>query len=317
MRIEPEQQELLAQLLEELGIRDEGHGGQDTVARLTNFPAYSSPPSLKEPSFLLSGDELAQADPRDLLQLAFVRILGRLTATAEAAAKEREALQACITAGQQELMLAAATRQPSWKGAFTRWVNGLTELDYHLLTAHAAVQYDDEKVGELIPLRLMGFWNLMSEVLSHQAVSKLRTQGSFYHLLDENPNAATWLVFWLRGLKTTNKLKGIDGGMDQIVEEMQSKLAKKGIEVECNASLIRLVPEGQFVRLKFKNSADVLARHVILCLPRAPLDKVAAASYPYFSSKILKAIDSVFAFPMIKLFFIVKKRWWQEDRAAN
>ena len=38
-------------------------------------------------------------------------------------------------------------------------------------------------------LRDMGFWNLLSEVLSHLAVLRIRDWGSYYHLVSENPNA--------------------------------------------------------------------------------------------------------------------------------
>mgnify|MGYP003353522741 CR=1 FL=1 len=57
-------------------------------------------------------------------------------------------------------------------------------------------------------LRDIGFWNLLSDVLSHLAVLRIRDWGSYYHLLSENPNAAEHLIMWLRGIKSTNALRG-------------------------------------------------------------------------------------------------------------
>jgi monoamine oxidase len=314
MRIEPDQQRLLQELLKELKIVGKQDTTSDAAARLTDFPAYASPPSLNEPTFLLSGDESTQATPLDLLQLAFVRIMGRLAVVSDAPPPQAKALDNCIANGQHELMLAAATRQTTWKGAFGRWVNRLDEMDYHLITAYAAFEYED---GDRVPLWTMGFWNLMTEVLSHQAVSKLRTQGSFYHLLDENPNAAEWLIFWLRGLKSTNKLHGIDRGMSHLIHLMKGQLEKQPNILRKKALLRSLKPEGDHIRLSFFGHSDVLAEHVILSVPKSPLEKIVAASTPYFPEPVQKHIDGVFPFPMIKLFFIVRKRWWGDDRAAN
>lgn len=317
MRIEPDQQHLLKELLRDLKIVDKDDSSTDAAARLTDFPAYASPPSLNEPTFLLSGDESTQATPLDLLQLAFVRIMGRLAVTdpdPDNPTPQQKAFERCIAKGQHELMLAAATKQTTWKGAFGRWVDKLEEKHYYLITANAAFEYDD---GDRVPLWTMGFWNLMTEVLSHQAVSKLRTQGSFYHLLDENPNAAEWLIFWLRGLKSTNKLHGIDRGMAHMITLMSRQLEAHPNLLRKTAQLRSLKPEGHHIRLCFSGHCDVLAEHVILTVPKSPLEKIVAASAQYFPGSIQKHIDGVFPFPMIKLFFIVRKRWWEEDRAAN
>jgi phytoene dehydrogenase-like protein len=52
-----------------------------------------------------------------------------------------------------------------------------------------------------IELYRRGLWNALSEVLSHQAVMKIRDTGTFYHLIPDNPNAVEWGVFWLRLFK--------------------------------------------------------------------------------------------------------------------
>src|SRR5712671_7487708 len=79
MRIEPEHQELLQGLLNELKIKSIEDPDTDAAARLINFPAYASPLSEFAPAYPLSGEEAEQKTPLDLMKLGFVRILGRLT----------------------------------------------------------------------------------------------------------------------------------------------------------------------------------------------------------------------------------------------
>jgi hypothetical protein len=88
----------------------------------------------------------------------------------------------------------------------------------------------------------MGFWNLLSEVLSHHALTKLRDLGTFYHLIPENPNAVEWLIFWLRGFRTSNQLVGIKGGMQRITEGLADAVDKK--QKDRIAKNLRLVELG-------------------------------------------------------------------------
>ena len=73
----------------------------------------------------------------------------------------------------------------------------------------------------------MGFWNVLGSVLSHMATVKLRDWGSFYHLVGDNPNAAEWIIFWLRAMRSTDSLVGIRGGMDWIVYKACAHLGFK------------------------------------------------------------------------------------------
>ena len=103
-----------------------------------------------------------------------------------------------------------------WKRNLMQWIRLLDEPHYQYIFKQAQFR------GTL--LRDMGFWNLLGSVLSHMATVKLRDWASFYHLLPENPSAAAWIIFWLRGLKSTNALKGIRGGMDLIVHKLCDRL---------------------------------------------------------------------------------------------
>ena len=95
-----------------------------------------------------------------------------------------------------------------WKRYMRDWINLLRE-EQHRSSGRARV------LGT--PLCQMGFWNVLGSVLSHMATVKLRDWGSFYHLVGDNPNAAEWIIFWLRAMRSTDSLVGIRGGMDWIV----------------------------------------------------------------------------------------------------
>ena len=54
---------------------------------------------------------------------------------------------------------------------------------------------------------------------------------------------------------------------------------------------------------------------VILALPKGPLEKIVHTNRDAFNAEkeISSLLDSAFAFPMVKLFVVVKNRWWEED----
>jgi len=331
MRIEPEHQRLLQGLLDELEIKGVDESGPKAVARLINFPAYASPLSEFQPEYPLTGEEAAQETPLDLMKLGFVRILGRLRIAEtkpdspkeneDTRAKERMHLENRLTKIKNDLMIAIATRQADWKGVLQRWIDSLYEEDLENMRDYGAFEVS-EKIAA--PLHRMGFWNLLSHVLSHNAVMKLRDMGTFYHLLPENPNAAEWLIFWLRALLTTEKLQGLDNGMERIIDIMGERIEKKRPDsIVPNRTLQSLHGNADgkivltFVEAGKSSSHTTDADHVILAIPKAPLEKLALQNREVFPPEIVDQIDAVFGFPLVKVFAVVKKRWWEEDQRAN
>ena len=320
MRIEPEHQELLQGLLNELKIKSIEDPDTDAAARLINFPAYASPLSEFAPAYPLSGEEAEQKTPLDLMKLGFVRILGRLTFLEPAspeAAPQRAYFKDRVEKALDALKLAAATRQPDWKSVLQRSIDTLHEEDFENLRDYAAFDYSPS--CKPTPLYQMGFWNLLSEVLSHNAVIKLRDIGTFYHLLGENPNAAEWLIFWLRGLLTTERLQGIDEGMEEIINLMRKKIEhRRSNSIKTAHKLTLIAPNNDKVMLGFNDGdASVEVDHVILAIPKAPLEKLVLMNVRHFPDQVRTHIDAVFGFPLVKVFAVVKHRWWEEDQRAN
>ena len=70
-------------------------------------------------------------------------------------------------------------RRRYWKGELRDWILTLENDDYDHIRRHIKING--------VHLRNMGFWNLLSEVLSHLAVLRIRDWGSYYHLVPRIP----------------------------------------------------------------------------------------------------------------------------------
>ncbi|HWR24886.1 MAG TPA: FAD-dependent oxidoreductase [Methanosarcina sp.] len=161
----------------------------------------------------------------------------------------------------------------------------------------------------------MGFWNALSLVLSHRAVNKIIHYGTFYHVIHFNPNAAEWIIFWLRGLHPKDELVGVEQGAESLVRELVRRLdsqSEPSISLHLNHRLKALFPQsdGQIL-LEFenhRNTVKALARHVVLALPRSPLMQL----LPLLPGHIGELVDSVIPIPLVKCFFVNENPWWDE-----
>ena len=161
----------------------------------------------------------------------------------------------------------------------------------------------------------MGFWNALSLVLSHRAVNKIIHYGTFYHVIHFNPNAAEWVIFWLRGLHPDDGLVGIKQGTGSLVQELVRRLDSRSelsVALHLNHRLTALFPQPDGrVLLEFKTdntTVKVLAKRVVLALPRYPLMQLR----PLLPEHIGELVDSVIPIPLVKCFFVNESPWWNE-----
>jgi hypothetical protein len=317
MRVELDKQLLLAALLDHLGIKASLSTPPDpSSAHLVPFPAYTSPASSQDPQYGLRPEEAGRT-PLSLLQLALLRVITHLDEEdSDFFKNKRKGLIEKIT-------LAAATQEPV-EPVFTEWMKGLNEADYWTIQTAG-------KIGG-VPLYNVGFWNLLSDYLSHDATMKMRDLGTFYHLLPENPNAAEWVVWWLRNLGVTERLQGIFGGMECIVDKLKTPLRNTYTDcwvkqiVRTDAGKLKLVFDDDEKEKKQKKPkkppqeiADQEYDRVILALPRRALQDVVNRSTGAFAGEeeIGELLNSAFGFPMVKTFVVVRNRWWETDTMAN
>lgn len=162
----------------------------------------------------------------------------------------------------------------------------------------------------------MGFWNALSLVLSHRAVNKIIHYGTFYHLIHFNPNAAEWIIFWLRGLHPKDELVGIAQGTESLVRELVRRLdsvSEPSVSLHLNHRLTTLFSQADGrILLEFKNddnTVKALAKNVVLALPHYPLMQLC----PHLPGYIGELVDSVIPIPLAKCFFVNENPWWDES----
>lgn len=155
------------------------------------------------------------------------------------------------------------------------------------------------------PLHQAGFWNALSRVLSHEAVCKIIHYGTFYHVIHDNPGAAEWIIFWLKGLHPLEELVCISQGCEALVTELVKRLSSDGPDHEPlfkGHRLSSLLPDSRGrVRLHMEPLSgagiEVSARHAILSLPRSPLLRLS----PLFPEHITSLVDSVIPVPLRRI----------------
>ena len=329
MRVELEKQRLLKALLDHLDIKtkDVTDDKKNDEPYLIDFPSYSSPASEHDPQYELRPEEEGKT-PLELLEMALLRIVLHLEVSADNGdGGDCEQQELCDFKKKQgklrtSVMLAAATSQPTLH-IFEEWTQQLTQDDYWVIQTQGKILRPDEK--QATPLYAVGFWNLLSNYLSHNAITKLRDLGTFYHLLPENPNAAEWLVWWLLGFSITENLQGISGGMECIIEKLHEKidqLPEVEINLEHKLKSVCKAEDGKLGLIFSGETCEEFYDHLVLALPRRALEKVVANSHGVhgrgvFPGEIEDLVHSAFGFPMVKVFAVVKNRWWERENMAN
>lgn len=316
MRIEPAHQPFLRQLLEDLKIAPESGIYPKWSDQVPFSPYQSEAPS--EPAFRLDGEEADQTTILDLMLLALRRIFECVEVVDGDAvitdnpwrlgnpddpddARDKDTPYRELNHFWREMRDDRFLHRRYWKRYMRDWINLLREEQYQVIRTRARF------IGT--PLCQMGFWNVLGSVLSHMATVKLRDWGSFYHLVGDNPNAAEWIIFWLRAMRSTDSLVGIRGGMDWIIYracthlgfkrdesdardtsgEDRSPRYKSGVgrtatnQVQAQLWMdmpLRRVNEAEGasgINLTFERHGRphiVHAKQVILALPQAPLQRI-------------------------------------------
>jgi monoamine oxidase len=158
------------------------------------------------------------------------------------------------------------------------------------------------------PFWQQGLWNVLSDVVSPDAIKYIVNDGSFFHMIHENPGVAGWMITWVKMLQMSPHLQGVRGGMERITQEMLARIRRKGVAVHLNHSLQALsAGRGKKLTLVFP-AGQCTADHVILALPPHPLGSVHG-----LPEEIRGLLHSVIPIPLLKCFFVVKDPWWHEN----
>jgi hypothetical protein len=188
------------------------------------------------------------------------------------------------------------------------WWAGVDEAFCHQVRTQVTLQ------GQ--PLAQIGFWDALNAVLPHRAVETIIRYGTFYHEIHLNPNAAEWVIFWLRGLHPNDELVGIKQGSESLITnliEHLSQLQPEPAPLYSEHRLLRFQEQGERIRLEIATNTgeilEVFAKHLVLALPQSPLEKLS----PWFPEPIQQHVQSVVPIPLVKCFFVTKNPWWDEN----
>lgn len=209
------------------------------------------------------------------------------------------------------LIMGKKVNNPSDYGC-QKWIDSLTEDDYRKMRKEATLN------GK--PLWKIGFWNALGEenVLSHQALMKIRDTGTFYHMIPDNLNAIEWTIWWLRAFKTDGQiLSTIKKGTDEITVQMLNVLKSRSNVTLINHAKITSFTDvnNQVLATYMVNGVkkEEIVDHLILALPQHPLKKL----HQSFPEHIQENLDAVNGFSMTKVFFVLDKPWWGHQQAPQ
>jgi hypothetical protein len=138
--------------------------------------------------------------------------------------------------------------------------------------------------------------------------------------------ALALVVWWLLGFAISERMQGIFGGMECIVDELENRLTRTRVLPNCWVKQVQRTSSNR-MRLIFdekKRPADnevaaLQYDRVILALPKSAVQDIERQSGDVFTNEpdIAGLLDSAFGFPMVKTFVVVKDRWWENENRAN
>ena len=152
-----------------------------------------------------------------------------------------------------------------------------------------------------------GLWNVLSDVISPGAIRYIMNDGSFFHMIHENPGAL-WMITWITMLQMSPALQGVRGGMERITDRMLARVQNKGIEIHLHHALQALTPDGGKKAILAFPAGTCTADHVILAVPPYPLRAVRG-----LPEGIRTLLHAVVPIPLVKCFFVVRDPWWHEN----
>ena len=299
MRFEFPMQLRLEQLLKDLGI---------TVG---DFTPPASPPSLA--AYPIYPDEYGEHQvtplgPLELLKLGVYRMFGKKPTKVPGPHGDKVVLVDDDLAWLQRLRDDAPPDDPD---------------GFERLRRDARSVYTGRLLHEI------GFSNALEEgVLSPGAVKTIENEGTFYHLIPQNPNAVEWAIFWLRLFKLPDdKLWTIPAGVQTLTQRLQARLEasyRDKVRLHLRAEVTAVQASSQNPGVIEVEALDhsvtppvtvtLSTEHLILALPKSPLKSLASS----FPPKISGALDDVTGFNLVKIFLAGRApAWWPTGGAPD
>ena len=136
--------------------------------------------------------------------------------------------------------------------------------------------------------------------------------GFGYSSLLEDRNAADAIPWVLIETRPDSENRTLADGLEQLPRELGRRFVDIGGTIFVGSKLVAIEREGDSFHLRFKGQPDVVARRVILALPRRALEVVGGESKLLAAPETRSLIASVTAYPAAKLFLAYANAWWRE-----
>lgn len=167
------------------------------------------------------------------------------------------------------------------------------------------------------PLYQQGMWNVLAEVLSHEAVEFTREKGAFYNFKNQNPNAADWIC-QLLDMRLMQRPSYIPhGGMQALIDVAEQAVRAAGVGIHVGHQLLAFGEraDGE-LDLQLRHAGAPVAlrtRRLILALPRSPLESLA----PSLPAPVQACLDAVLCFPIVWASCVMADPWWAPGAAPG
>jgi monoamine oxidase len=166
------------------------------------------------------------------------------------------------------------------------------------------------------PLWAVGFWNVLSDILSYEAY-QYATDTFGYYSLTANWNAAEAMQAISLDFGDID-YKTLANGYESLPEALRAGFEAMGGKVVTDCKLVRIeAHEDKSFSLFFRNSEGdegrVRADKVIMGMPRKALEDLAPSALwnPAVDTGLRYLLQSVQPYPAFKLFMLYEDRWWE------
>jgi hypothetical protein len=159
-----------------------------------------------------------------------------------------------------------------------------------------------------------GILDLLKIVLSEECFQYILSEGDYYYILDENPNAAEYICILLDIIESYKwDYVLIEGGIISIIHKLNNIIRDK-VDIKLDYLLNSIESYSpNVISLNFTNvfsQKKIYCRHLILAIPPDSLNKLNG-----IPSNIIKLIESSFLkIDLIKIFIVVENPPWGNEK---
>ena len=158
----------------------------------------------------------------------------------------------------------------------------------------------------------LGFWNLLHQVMSSEAFKLVQDAGG-YNTTMTNWNAAEAMPWYLADFGPQAQYRTVVQGMEALPRALAARFTEVGGQIHTGARLETFArTEEGLIQLSFAERAPVLARRLILAMPRRALELLDDDTAFLCHPTVRALLPTVTPHPMFKLFLCYRYPWWQD-----